>query len=58
MGMNLLIIPISQIYRELRRGAAKLLGEKEIRSLENDAVDFINEVYDDTVGDVMKKVRK
>ena len=56
--MNLLIIPITQIYRGLRRGAAKLLGEKEVRSLENDAVNFVNEVYDDTVGDVMKKVRK
>ena len=56
--MNLLIIPITQIYRGLRRGAARLLGERKVRSLENDAVDFINEVYDDTVGDVMKKVRK
>ena len=56
--MNLLIIPITQIYRGLRRGAAKLLGEKEVWALDNDAVDFINEFYDDTVGDVMKKVRK
>ena len=56
--MKLLIIPITRIYRGLRRGAARLLGEKEVRALENDAVDFINEVYDDTVGDVKKKVRK
>ncbi len=56
--MKLLIIPISQIYRGLRRGAARLLGEKEARSLEKDVVDFINEVYDNTVGDVMKKVRR
>lgn len=59
--MKLLIIPISQIYRGLRRGAARLLGEKEVRSLEKDVavpvVDFINEVYDDTVGDVMKRMK-
>ena len=52
--MKLLIIPLNLISRSLR----KILGEREMQSLENDVTDFINEVYDDTVGDVVKKVRK
>ena len=61
-GMRLLIIPIGRIYRCLRRGAARVLGEAEVESLESDVLTpvnvFVDEVYDDTVGDVAKKIRK
>ncbi|MBQ9661606.1 MAG: hypothetical protein IJV40_00480 [Oscillospiraceae bacterium] len=51
------IIPVTRIFRSLRKGAATILGEREVRSLENDAADFINEVYDDTVGDVINRIK-
>ena len=61
-GMRLLIIPIGRIYRCLRRGAARVLGEAEVGSQESDVLTpvsaFVDEVYDDTVGDVAKKIRK
>ena len=49
--MGILIIPISQIFKGLR----KLLGNEEAKSLENDMTTFVNEVYDDTVGDLIRK---
>ena len=52
--MKLLLIPLNLISRSLR----KILGEREMQSLEKDVTDFINEVYDDTVVDAVKKVRK
>lgn len=59
--MKIFIIPVSRIYRIVRRGAVRFLGEEELESLENDAVspvvNFIDEVYDDTVGDVMNKIK-
>lgn len=59
--MKIFIIPVSRICRIVRRGAVRFLGEEELESLENDAVspvvNFIDEVYDDTVGDVMNKIK-
>ena len=52
--MRFFIIPVDWITRHLRRGAAKIMGEDEVQSLENDFTSFINEVYDDTVGDLTK----
>ena len=48
--MGILIIPISHVYKGLR----KILGEEEAKSLENDVTTFVNEVYNDTVGDLIK----
>ena len=42
--------------------ASKILGEDEVKSLESDVTTpvttFINEVYDDTVGDVIREQRR
>ena len=53
--MRFFIIPIGWIYRNLRRGASKILGKDEMQSLENDVTAFIDEVYDDTIGDLMER---
>ena len=54
--MRFFIIPLGWISRTMRNGATRVLGEDEARSLENDIVQpisaFINEVYEDTVGEV------
>ena len=52
--MRFFIIPIGWIYRNLRRGASKILGEDGVQSLENDVTAFIDEVYEDTVGDLAR----
>ncbi len=56
--MGFFIIPIGPICRILRKGATKILGKKETEDLRADLVapvmDFVDEIYDDTVGDVMR----
>ena len=52
--MRFFIIPVGWITRHLRRGGAKIMGEDEVQSLENNFTSFINEVYDDTIGDLTK----
>ena len=52
--MRFFIIPVGWIYRHLRRSVEKMIGEDEVQSLENDIASFIDEVYDDTVGDLIK----
>ncbi len=60
--MRFFIIPLGWLSRTLRHGAARVLGEKEARSLENDIVQpvstFIDEVYEDSVGDAKKRILK
>ena len=51
--MRFFIIPVGWITRHLRRSVEKMIGEDEVQSLENDFTSFINEVYDDTVGDLI-----
>ena len=53
--MKFFIIPAGWIYRHLRRGTTKILGEEEVQSLENDVTAFIDEEYDDTIGDLMER---
>ena len=55
--MRVVIIPVGSVYRLLRKGAVRVLGDEEVRSLEDDAVGFIDEVYDDTIGDMKKRLR-
>ena len=54
--MRFFIIPLGFISRKLRHGATRVLGENEVRSLENDIfqpiLTFIDEVYEDSVGEV------
>ena len=56
--MRILIIPLRPVYRVLRRGALKILGKEELEDLKTDLVtpvaEFIDEVYDDTVGDLVR----
>lgn len=58
--MRFYIIPLGWISRTLRYGATRILGDKEARSLENDIVqpisDFIDEVYEDSVGDAKSRI--
>ncbi len=58
--MRFFIIPLGWISRTMRHGATRVLGEDEARSLENDIVQpisaFINEVYEDTVGEVKDRI--
>ncbi len=60
--MKFFIIPLGWISRTLRLGTTRILGENEARSLENDIVQpistFIDEVYEDTVGDIKRIPRK
>ena len=54
--MRFFIIPLGLISRTLRHCATRILGENEVRSLENDIFQpistFIDEVYEDSVGEV------
>ena len=58
--MRFFVIPLGWLTRTLRRGAARVLGENEARSLENDIVQpvstFIDEVYEDTIEDAKKRI--
>ena len=58
--MRFFVIPLDWLTRTLRHGAAKVLGENEARSLENDIVQpvstFIDEVYEDTIEDAKKRI--
>ena len=58
--MRLFVIPLGWLTRTLRYGATRVLGESEVRSLENDIVQpvesFIDEVYEDSVGDAKKRI--
>ena len=58
--MRFLVIPLGWLTRTLRHGATRVLGESEVRSLENDIVQpvesFIDEVYEDSVGDAKKRI--
>ena len=60
--MRIFFIPVSRIYRRLRMETSRLLGEEEVKSLENDIIvpvaAFLDEVYDDTVGDVMREQKR
>lgn len=47
--MGIIIVPVRPILR-------KILGENEVKSLEGDLTAFIGEVYDDTVGDVLRSI--
>ena len=54
--MRFVIIPLGF----LRKGMEKILGKKELENLEADLVDpvttFADEVYNDTVGDVLREL--
>ena len=58
--MRFFVIPLDWLTRTLRHGAARVLGENEARSLENDIVQpvstFIDEVYEDTIEDAKKRI--
>ena len=58
--MRFFIIPFGWLSRTLRHGAIRILGENEVRSLENDFVQpistFIDEVYEDSVEDAKKRI--
>ncbi len=58
--MRFFIIPLGWIATTLRHGAKRILGEDEVRSLENDFVQpistFIDEVYEDSVEDAKKRI--
>ena len=58
--MSFFVIPLGWLTRTLRHGAARVLGENEARSLENDIVQpistFIDEVYEDTIEDAKKRI--
>ena len=47
-------------HQNFRHGAVRVLGESEVRSLENDVIQpvesFIDEVYEDSVGDAKKRI--
>ena len=57
--MRFFIIPLGQIYRIVHKGAIKILGKDELEDLREDLVtpvmEFVDEVYDDTVEDLMKE---
>ena len=54
--MQFLIVPLGLIHR----GLEKVFGKKELDDLSSDLVkpvaEFVDEVYDDTVGDAAKKL--
>ena len=56
--MRFYIIPLGLVHRILRKGVTRILGKEELEDLRADLVtpitQFVDEVYDDTVGDVMK----
>lgn len=58
--MRFFVIPLGWLSRTLRQGATIVLGENEVRSLENDVVQpvsaFIDEVYEDSVGDAKRRI--
>ena len=58
--MRFLLFLLGWISRTLRYGATRIIGEKEPRRVENDIVqpisDFIDEVYEDSVGDAKKRI--
>ena len=58
--MSFFVIPLGWLTRTLGHGAARVLGENEVRSLENDVIQpvsaFYDEVYDDSVGDVKRRI--
>ena len=58
--MRFFVIPLGWLTRTLRHGAARVLGENEARSLENDIVQpvstIIDEVYEDTIEDAKKRI--
>ena len=60
--MSFFIIPLGPISRLFRIGAAKILGKDEMEDLRSDLIvpvtEFVDEVYDDTVGDVMRKMQR
>lgn len=58
--MRVFILPLGRLCRSLREGAVRILGREETESLENEiytpVADFVEEVLDDTVGDVMRRM--
>ena len=56
--MRFYIIPLGLVHRILHKGATRILGKEELEDLKSDLVtpitQFVDEVYDDTIGDVMK----
>ena len=58
--MRFFIIPLGLISRTLRHCATRILGEDEARCLESDVDQpisaFIDELYQDTVGDAKKRI--
>ena len=58
--MSFFVIPLGWLTRTLSHGAARVLVENEVRSLENDVIQpvsaFYDEVYDDSVEDVKRRI--
>ena len=58
--MGFFIIPLGPVSRLLRRGALKVFGKEELEDLRSDLVvpvtEFVDEVYDDSVGDAVKRL--
>ena len=57
--MSFFIIPLGSISRLFRKGAAKILGKDELEDLRSDLIvpvtEFVDEVYNDTVGEVLRQ---
>lgn len=57
--MRFYIIPLGPVCRLLHKAATSVFGKEELEDLRTDLVppvmEFIDEVYEDTVGDVKKE---
>ena len=57
--MGILILPLEPIRRLIRKGAIKIFGKEELKDFKTDLVvpvaAFADEVYDDTVVDMLKQ---
>ena len=60
--MGFFIIPLGPISRLFRRSALNVLGKEELEDLRSDLVvpvtEFVDEVYDDSVGDAVKRLTR
>ena len=58
--MGFFIIPLGTVSRLFHRTAVKVFGKEEVEDLRSDLVvpvtEFVDEVYDDCVGDAVKRL--